>query len=70
MDISAFSGQNKVTTYLLTRYTIPNTDKSNNIQTYQVYTMYMNTNMDSRPIRIVCPIYTVNFGGTRSDLVA
>ena len=50
-----------------------NTDKidlanSNNIQYYQVYTVYANTNMAGT--RIVCPIYTVNLGGARSDLVA
>ena len=60
MDISAFSGQNKVTQthqkYLLTcllqmTVSVPNTDKyldlakSNNIQNFQVYTVYENTNM-------------------------
>ena len=30
--------------------------------------MYANTNMAGT--RIVCPIYTVNLGGERSDLVA
>ena len=52
---------------------VPNTDKidlvnSNNIQYYQVYNKYANTNMAGT--RIVCPIYTVNLGGARSDLVA
>ena len=41
---------------------------SNNIQYYQVYTKYANTNMAGT--RIVCPIYTVNLGGARPDLVA
>ena len=41
---------------------------SNNMQYYQVYTVYANTNMAGT--RIVCPIYTVNLGGARSDLVA
>ena len=41
---------------------------SNNIQYYQVYTVYANTNMAGT--RIVCPIYTVNLGSARSDLVA
>ena len=34
---------------------------------YHVYTVYANTNMAST--QIVCPIYTVNLGGARSDLV-
>ena len=59
MDISAFSRQNKVTKmcpkYILTCYYILNTDKSNNIQNYQVYTVYANMNMAST--RIVCSIY-------------
>ena len=41
---------------------------SNNIQYYQVYTVYANTNMAGT--RIACPIYTVNLGGARSDIVA
>ena len=41
---------------------------SNIIQYYQVYTVYANTNMAGP--RIVCPIYMVNLGGARSDLVA
>ena len=52
---------------------VPYTDKkdlaiSNNIQYYQVYIMCANTNKAGT--RIVCPICTVNLGGTRSDLVA
>ena len=52
---------------------VPNTDKkdlanSNNMQYYQVYTVYANTNMAGT--RIVCPIYMVNLGGARSDLVS
>ena len=41
---------------------------SNNLQYYQVYTKYANTNMAGT--RIVCPIYMVNLGGARPDLVA
>ena len=41
---------------------------SNNIQYYQVYTVYANTNMAGN--RIVCPIHTVNLDGARFDLVA
>ena len=41
--------------------------KSNNIQNFQVYTVYANTNMAGT--QIVCPIYTINLGGAQSDLV-
>ena len=47
---------------------VPNTDNSNNIQYYQVYTVYAKTNMAGS--QIVCPEYTVNLGGALSDLVA
>ena len=65
MDISAFSWQNKVTEkcpnylHVLMIVLVPNADlaNSNNIQNYQIYTMY--TNMAGT--RIVCPTYTVNF---------
>ena len=75
VDISAFSGQNKVIEmcpkYLLTRYYKWSSQyqtlikivlaNSNNIQWYyQVKTVYANTNMAGT--RIVCPISTVNFG--------
>ena len=82
VDISAFSGQNKVTKmcpkYLLTSYhkwssqyqiLIKNDlANSNSIQYYQVYTVYANMNMAST--RIVCPIYMVNLSGARSDCAA
>ena len=71
MDISAHSGQNKVTKmcpkYLLTIVSVPNLAKSNNTQNYQVYIVYAITNMAGT--LIVYPIYTVNLGGARSDLV-
>ena len=82
MDISAFSGQNKVTKMcpkypliliindrLSTKHLKIDLVNSNNTQWYyQVYTVYANTNMAGT--RIVCQIYTVNLGGARSDLVA
>ena len=52
---------------------VPNTVKKiwqidYNIQYYQVYTVYANTNMAGIPI--VYPIYMDNLGGARSALVA
>ena len=75
VDISAFSGQNKVTKmcpkYLLTHYYIWSSQyqilikidlaNSHIIQYYQVYTVYANMNMAGT--RIVCPTYSVNLGG-------
>ena len=40
----------------------------NIIQNCQVYTLYAITNMAG--IQMVCPIYTINLGGARSELVA
>ena len=84
MDISAFSGQHKVTKmcpkYLLTRHYKRSSHhqilihmyidlaKSNNIQNHQVYTVYANTTMTGT--WITCPIYMVDLGGARSNLVA
>ena len=42
--------------------------KSHNIQNYRVYNLYAKTNMALTGI--VCPIFTVNLGGARFDLVA
>ena len=59
---------------LLMIVSVPNDDKNSsgeihcNIQYYQVYTVYANTNMAGT--RIVYLIYTVNLGGARSALVA
>ena len=77
MDISAFSGQNKAVCpkNLLTRYyklsslaQIFYLAKSNNKQNNQVDAVIANTNMAGS--RMACPIYTVNLGGARSDLIA
>ena len=82
VDISAFSGQNKVTKmcpkYLLTRYykwssqyqilINRSSELKHYIQNNQVYTVYANTDMAST--QIVCPIYMVNLGDAQSDGVA
>ena len=79
MRTSAFSGQSKVTKmclkYLLAHYYICSSqykkliNRSVEIKQYtKVYTVYANTNMAGT--RILCPIYTVDLGGARSDLVA
>ena len=54
-------------------FSVPNTDKnrSGEFKQYTIlscYTKYANTNMAGT--RIMCPIYTVNLCGARSDLVA
>ena len=48
--------------------TLPDLEKSKNIQNYQVYTVYANTNMAGT--RSVCPIYMVNLGVARPGPVA